>query len=184
MKIFAHTLKFVLVGFFFFSLNSYAQSFPKPDASPMDLAIARGENQKIIARIIYSRPQKKGREIFGKLVPYNKLWRTGANEASEIDLYIPVQLDNHTINTGTYSLFTIPRENEWDIILNTKTNIWGTDHDKTYDVLCVTVPSRKSAAPIESLSMAFRKDEDGISLMIGWDDRYVEVPMKFITEED
>lgn len=173
-----------MICFLLLSFSSEAQSFRKLDASPMDLAIARDAQQNLIARVIYSRPQKKGREIFGKLVPYNEVWRTGANEATEIDFYIPVMLEGKLIEPGTYTLFTIPRQKEWDIMLNSQTQIWGSEYDKAHDFLCVTLPSRNAAAPIESLSMAFRKDEDGISLMIGWDDRYVEIPLKFVHQED
>lgn len=165
----------------FFTVNTAsAQEFPKLDASPMDLAIARGENQKMIARIIYSRPQKKGREVFGKLVPYGQIWRTGANEATEIDLYIPLKIGNTTIEAGTYTLYSIPDEKEWVIVLNRETNIWGLDYKEEMDLLRISVPSKRAVAPIESLSMAFRPDSDGISLMIGWDNTFVEIPFKFI----
>lgn len=172
--------------FFFVSLLSFtttqAQEFPKLDASPMDLAIVRGENQQMIARVIYSRPQKKGREVFGNLVPLNEIWRTGANEATELDLYIPMRIGDTLIDAGTYTLFSIPKKDEWVIILNTKTNIWGLSYDSQYDFLQIKVPSKSAAAPIESLSMAFRPDTEGFSLMIGWDDRYVEVPFEFVEE--
>lgn len=161
---------------------SHAQQFPKLDASPMDIAIARGENQQMVARVIYSRPQKKGRDVFGNLVPLDEVWRTGANEATELDLYKPMKLDGSVIEPGTYTLFTIPKKNEWVVIINTKTNIWGLSYDPEYDFLRFTVPSRSAAAPIESLSMAFRPDTDGFSLMIGWDDRYVEIPFESVEE--
>lgn len=168
----------VLVGLFTFQ-SSFAQEFPRLDSSPLDISIYRNEDLTPVIRVIYSRPQKKNREIFGKLVPYGKVWRTGANEATEIDIYEPLLLDQTVIQPGTYTLYSIPHEKEWVIIFNQDTNVWGAyNYDESKDVLRVSVSPKKAAAPIESLSMAFMPTSDGVSLMIGWDDRYVEVPFK------
>lgn len=162
--------------------KSAAQSFPSMDASPMDLVMAREDkNSPPIARVIYSRPQKKGRDIFGDLVPYNEVWRTGANEATELTIYKPLQFGNTVLAPGTYTLYTIPREENWTIIINSDTNVWGAySYKKEKDVARVLVPCRDAAAPIETLSMIFRPEVDGTTLLIGWDDHYVEIPFKEI----
>ncbi|NCT18312.1 MAG: asparagine synthetase B [Flavobacteriaceae bacterium CG_4_8_14_3_um_filter_34_10] len=170
--------------FLFFFLSTFmqpvfAQEFPKIDASPMDLAIARDANKAPLIRVIYSRPLKKNRKIFGELVPFNQVWRTGANEATELDLYTDMQVGGVKINAGTYTLYTIPGEKEWTVILNKETNTWGAySYKQEMDIARINVPARKASAPIESLSMAFKTNEDGVSLMIGWDDTFVEIPFK------
>ncbi|MCY2688384.1 DUF2911 domain-containing protein [Salinimicrobium sp. TH3] len=154
-------------------------NFSKLDVSPMDVALFRGENNEPMARVLYSRPQTRDREVFGKLVPYGEVWRTGANEATEITLYQDLMVGGKTIKKGTYTLFTIPREKEWTIILNNSTNIWGAyDYHVEKDVARITVPVRKSPVHIDAFSMNFAKSNDGADLYIGWDDSYVKVPFK------
>lgn len=154
-------------------------NFSKLDVSPLDVILFRGENNEPFARVLYSRPQTRDREIFGKLVPYGEVWRTGANEATEITLYQDMTVAGKRIGKGTYTLFTIPRENEWTIILNNSTNIWGAyDYQVEKDVARITVPVKKAKTPIEALSMSFEPIKNGAKLYIGWDDRYVEVPFK------
>ncbi|AFL80096.1 Protein of unknown function (DUF2911) [Aequorivita sublithincola DSM 14238] len=178
-------MKKALLIFFIVSIgislqNLQAQSFPEMDASPMDLVMARPDKKSPpFARVIYSRPQKKGRVIYGDIVPYGKVWRTGANEATELDVYVPMTVGNTTLKPGTYTLYTIPEEDNWTVIINSDTNVWGAySYKKEKDVLRITVPVKDAAAPIESLSMIFRTDDKGTVLMIGWDNEYVEIPFK------
>lgn len=175
------TLLILLITSFGFSFQDIqAQSFPKMDASPMDLVMARPDkDSKPYARVIYSRPQKKGRDIFGDLVPYGKVWRTGANEATELDIYTPLKFGNTTLKAGSYTLYTIPNEDDWTIIISSDTNVWGAySYKKDKDVARITVETKDAAAPIETLSMIFKTDTKGTTLMIGWDDHYVEIPFK------
>lgn len=160
----------------------YSQNFPEMDESPMDLAVARPyKNAKPYARVIYSRPQKKGRDIFGGLVPYGQIWRTGANEATELDIYTPLLLGKTILKPGTYTLYTIPEKNSWTIVINADTNVWGAfSYKKEKDVMRIEIPSQRAAAPIELLSMIFKPTNDGTILLIGWDDRFVEIPFKTI----
>ena len=160
----------------------YAQKFTQIDASPMDLAIARPDkNAAPMARVIYSRPQKKGRQIFGDLVPYGEIWRTGANEATELMIYTPLKFGNTTLKPGAYTLYSIPGKEKWTIIINEDTNVWGAySYKKEKDVARMEVPTQQVAAPIEALSMIFRPEKDGTTLLIGWDEVYVEIPFKNI----
>lgn len=154
-----------------------AQDFSKLDKSPMDVVFIRSENNAPMIRIIYSRPQKDGREIFGGLVPYNKVWRTGANEATEITLYEDMLVDGKPIEAGTYTLYTIPKKDEWTIIINNAINVWGAfKYDQTKDVLRTNVPSERTSAPVEVFSMAFQSMENGANLLMGWGNTFVEVP--------
>ncbi|UAB79986.1 DUF2911 domain-containing protein [Marixanthomonas sp. SCSIO 43207] len=178
-------MKFILTLFTCFAMtvltaqNSQSQTFPRMDASPMDLAMAKPDrNSPPIARVIYSRPQMKGREIFGELVPYGKVWRTGANEATELTIYKALELNNVTLQPGTYSIYTIPEADMWTVIINKNTNVWGTVYNQEMDVVRIKTPAREAAAPTESLSMVFRPENDGTTLMIGWEKTYVEIPFK------
>lgn len=158
-----------------------APNFSKLDVSPMDLVVLRDNNDQVVARVIYSRPQKRDREIFGKLVPYGEVWRTGANEATELTLYKDMQVAGKVIDAGTYTLYTVPDEKEWTVILNNKTNTWGAyEYSEKEDKVRITVPVREVENDIEALSMAFEPapDGSGANLLIGWDDRYVKVPFK------
>lgn len=161
--------------------ESDGPNFSKLDVSPMDVVLFRGENNEPLARVLYSRPQTRDREIFGKLVPYGEVWRTGANEATEITLYNDLMVGGKTIKKGTYTMFTIPQEKEWTLILNNSTNIWGAyDYHVEQDVARITVPVRTTKTPIEALSMSFSPSENGADLYIGWDNHYVVVPFKTV----
>jgi len=175
-------LLFALIFMCFAFSESNAQEFPKMDASPLDLSLARPDrNTPPLARVIYSRPSKKGRVIFGDLVPYGKVWRTGANEATELTIYTPMLFGKTKLAAGSYTLYTIPNEDTWTIIINGDTNVWGSySYKNEKDVARLTVPVRDAAAPTETLSMVFRPENDGTTLMIGWDSTYVEIPFKKI----
>ena len=173
-------MKNIFVLFTLISIFStgYAQNFSDMDKSPLDVTIFRSEQNETLARVIYSRPQKNNRKIFGELVKHGEVWRTGANEATEITLYNDMTVGETTVPAGTYTLYSIPGEKEWTIILNTVVNEWGAyNYDETKDVARIIVPVKKSAAPIEAFSMTFLAEENGTKLLMGWDDIYVEVPL-------
>ncbi|SHJ05392.1 Protein of unknown function [Mesonia phycicola] len=175
-------MKVVLSLFLMVSLLSFdvkAQDFSDLDKSPMDVTIIRNDDHSPMARVIYSRPKMNGREIFGKLVPYGEVWRTGANEATEIQIYSDMTIGGQTIPAGTYSLYTIPEKTEWTIILNKAQNQWGAyNYDADKDLLRIKAPARKAAAPIEDLSIAFQPIDGGANLLMGWENTYVELPLK------
>lgn len=165
--------------FFLCFTGLQAQDFSKLDKSPMDVVFIRSANNAPMLRIIYSRPQKKGREVFGKLVPYNKVWRTGANEATEITLYQDMTVLGKPISAGIYTLYTIPQKDKWTVIINKDTHAWGAyEYDKEKDVLRVEVPTQMTAIPVEVFSMAFQSIEEGANLLIGWDNVFVTIPFK------
>lgn len=154
-----------------------AQEFPEMDKSPMDIAMFRAQDKTPLIRVIYSRPSKNGREIFGKLQPYGEVWRTGANESTEITLYKDMMIGDKKVEAGTYTLFTLPGEKEWTVILNKDNNTWGAfGYKEERDVVRVTTPVRKTDKAIETFSMAFKPNDNGADLLMGWDNTYVEVP--------
>ena len=179
---------FAALFFLAFSNVSFSQPFAKLDKSPMDMAYFpnnfahdRKGNDKAIIRVTYSRPAKNGRELMGKLVPYGKVWRAGANEATEIKFYQDVELAGKKVKAGTYSLFTIPGEKEWTIILNSDLDYWGAySYKESSDVVRVNAPAVKSDTAVENFAIQMDKktDHDGV-MKLAWEQTVVEVPFKY-----
>ena len=170
-----------------------AQKLANLDKSPMDMAYYPNAfahdrkfapekvGEKAFARVTYSRPAKKDREVFGKLIPYGKVWRTGANESTEIKFYEDVVIQGKKIKAGTYALFTIPNEKEWTIILNSDLDYWGAySYNDAKDILRVTVPVSKTDAVVENFTIEFTKKADNtIVMQLAWDTTLIEVPLSF-----
>ena len=128
--------------------------------------------------LIYSRPGMKGRKIFGDLVPYGKVWRTGANQATRIKFADDVTIGGQAIKAGEYALFTIPNEKEWEIIINKGSANWGTDYKQADDIARVKVKSMKLEQPVESFTMQFANVKANTAeLQIMWDKTAVAVPI-------
>ena len=127
----------------------------------------------------YSRPAKKGREVFGKLLKFGKAWRVGANESTEILFVNDVTFGGKDIKAGRYSIIIIPTENEWTLKLNTELDGWGNyGYDETKDIASVSVPVTKSDKEIENLSIAlYKASENTVNLKIGWDTTIAEFPI-------
>ena len=160
------------------SVQLTAQEFKILDKSPMDMA-SFPSSYKIsnkIAKVIYSRPQLKGRDLFD-LAPPNKVWRTGANEAAEITFYKDIVFGDKPLKAGTYSLFTIPsKDGDWTIIINSAINIWGSYYyKKDQDVNRVPGKVSKSIENIEAFSMIFDKD---MTLKMGWGNTIISVTVE------
>lgn len=162
-----------------FSTEAIAQEFSGMDKSPMDMAAfptSYKEANKTV-RIVYSRPQLKGRSM-AELAPDGKVWRTGANEAPEITFYQDVSFGGKDIKAGTYSLFTIPGQGEWTVALNKNLNQWGAySYDEGADVARVKVPSSSDGKSLEEFSIAFKQVDGGAHMVMGWDKTRVAVPI-------
>ena len=168
----------VFVTTLIISLQLTAQEFKSLDKSPMDMA-AFPSSYKIsdkIVKVIYSRPQLKGRDLV-KLAPPEKVWRTGANEAVEIIFYKDVIFGGKALKAGTYSLFTIPSlEGDWTVIINSARNVWGSYYYKQdQDVIRVSGKTSTTEENIEAFSMMFDKD---MTLKIGWGKTVVSVSIE------
>ena len=164
----------------FFSIKAASQNFPDLDASPLDAASYPSSykvSDKLI-KVIYSRPQLKGRQL-SKLTPKYEVWRTGANEATQITFFKDATLGTTKIKAGTYSLFSIPDDKEWTVIINSDTNQWGAyTYDKGKDVARLKVPVKESKSTIEAFSIAFDETDNGATMYMGWGDVVVAVPFK------
>ena len=135
--------------------------------------------------LTYSRPSIKGRKIFGDLVPYNKLWRTGANAATILKLSDPLEIGGKKVDSGSYALYTVPGEDNWEIILNKGIKNWGVDgYKESEDVVRFRVPIMKVKPSVESFSMQFTNIQpETCELHIMWDKTSVAIPLKAIIKD-
>ncbi|OON65665.1 hypothetical protein B0919_23600 [Hymenobacter sp. CRA2] len=129
--------------------------------------------------MVYARPSKRGRDVFGKLVPYGEVWRTGANSSTRIKFGEEVKFGGQVVPAGTYALFTIPDPKEWTIILNKDTSQWGAyDYRPELDQVRVTAKPRTSNTAMESFSMVLENlQPEAADLTIRWDKTRVSVPI-------
>lgn len=154
-----------------------AQDF-KVDKSPMDQAAFPSnykESDKQI-KVTYSRPQLKERKI-SKLAPEGKVWRLGANEAAEVTLYKDMNLGSTPVKAGTYTMYAMPNDGKWTIILNSDLNVWGSYfYNEDNDVARITVPVTTEDESIEYFGMEFLPVDKGAHLHMAWGNARVEVP--------
>lgn len=172
-------------------MTTTAQSkFPTVDKSPLDvsfypanypiLKIQDKMTEPLLARVVYSRPQKSGRKVFGELVEFGSVWRLGANEATELELFKDARIGNVKVKKGRYTLYAIPQENKWTVILNKETDTWGAfRYDNKKDIARIVLPVQQSGEEIEAFSMYFEKNNASVHLVMGWDNETVRLPITF-----
>ena len=159
---------FTTIAFAFMMLVSFnvdAQKFAPLDKSPMDLATFPSRGEKLI-KVYYSRPQLKGRAV-KSLTQKDKVWRTGANEATEVVLLVDMKLGETALKAGTYSLTTMPGDTEWTILLKSASS---------KDTVSITVPAAEGKESLEAFSITFTKSDDGVHMHMGWGTIRVAVP--------
>lgn len=144
-----------------------------PQASP------RGEVEQIIGLtkvdVDYSRPSVRGRQIFGDLLPFGQPWRLGANAATTIEFEGPVEFGDQKIGKGVYSMFAVPHQEAWEIILNKDPKLWGNDRDEKLDVARIKAPV-EPAEFTETLTISFDEVKDDKARMdIRWEKSRVSV---------
>ncbi|MBX2966088.1 MAG: DUF2911 domain-containing protein [Cyclobacteriaceae bacterium] len=175
-------LAFVVLLLFALPEEATAQRFPGVDASPADISYFRpdGRNADPIIKVIYGRPSKKGRTMLGETEAYGKVWRTGANETTEIKLFKDVTFGDKTLKAGTYSLYTIPDKNEWTIIFNSKLDTWGAyAYDESKDVARIKVAAGKTESEVETFSIVFDGKDDNATMNLAWENTLVKIPLKY-----
>ena len=173
--------KIIILHIFTFSFFMQAQSFRGLDKSPLDMVNfpASSQVQEKVLRVLYSRPQLKNRNL-KNLIPNGKLWRTGANESTEITFFKDIEIDSKIVPSGRYTLYTIPDETTWTIILNKKVNTWGAyAYDSSQDLLRVKVPVEYSDENLEAFSITIKGKGSSAFLHMGWDNLRVNLPMDF-----
>lgn len=178
-------LAFIAVGLFLY--NTFVENIFSKRASPED--IVRFELNDLELEVYYNRPFKKGREVFGGLVPYNQLWRTGANEATTFETNKPLYVDNMAIPKGIYTLWTVPKDSVWQVIFNTKQYPWGVDaqmkpmRDPKFDILETEVPVEALNTIVEQFTIGFDNTTDNLHLTMAWDNTKIAVPLRAVVNQ-
>lgn len=167
-------LVFVIIVFFGF--RQYSRSL-SPAVS------AQFSDEKLNVNIQYGQPAKKGRFIFGReqdnaLLPYGKVWRTGANEATIIELKEDVLFAGKPVKAGKYSLWTVPGPGSWRVILNTQTGQWGTEYNDGKDLFKSEIPIRVRPRVQQIFTIYFEKNMNGADMILSWDQTEAIIPIQ------
>lgn len=170
---------FVIAFLFTFNATAQERTTDRAMASP-NAAVSQTVGTTEVS-LTYGRPSVRDRVIFGDLVPYDEVWRTGANESTAITFSDDVLIEGERIDEGTYSLYTIPGKDSWTIIINDKLS-WGTQYDVSEDVLRVDVDAEESHF-LEQMMIYFENiSEDSGDLILHWADTKVAVQIEPVDE--
>ena len=136
--------------------------------------------------IIYSRPGAKGRQVFGDLVPYGQLWRTGANEATRINFSEPVEIGGKRIDSGSYVLYCIPNVDVWEIILNKGLQNWGIEgYSENKDVVRIKIIPLKNKISVENFTIQLNEIKpESCSIELLWEKKIIRIPVHFSIKEN
>lgn len=173
-------LSLITLGLFLYS--TFVEDLFAKRLSPKDTVEFKLNDLKL--EVFYNRPFRKEREIFGALVPFNQVWRTGANEATTFKTNRPLLVKGMPLAAGKYTLWTVPKDSTWNVIFNSKQYSWGVNAemqpmwDPNYDALNIEVPVQKLGNHIEQFTIAFDNSTDNLFLTLAWDDVKVAVPLK------
>ncbi|MFK7951955.1 MAG: DUF2911 domain-containing protein [Ekhidna sp.] len=177
------------------ALSSSAQEFPAIDKSPMDAAyfppraafraFAKTDEEKKAnqpkIRVVYSRPQKNGRKVFGELEKFGAVWRLGANEATEITFMQDVKIGDNKVKAGRYTMYAIPQADSWEVHFSTDNDGWGHYAYKPEEsmVTKIKVETAKTESTVEAFSILFEEVDGGAHMIMAWDDTMVRLPIQF-----
>ncbi len=130
-------------------------------------------------KIDYGRPSMRGRKIFGELVPFGQVWRTGANEATTLTTDTDLEIGGARVPAGKYTLYTLPSEPGWKLIINKQTGQWGTEYNQAQDLARVDMKKELIEIPIEQFTISFLpKGSDGATLRLDWEKTRAQVEVK------
>lgn len=168
---------FVIILTAYYTLNVKTKSY-----SPEDTVVFQKDDLEL--EVFYNRPYKKNRDIFGGLVPYGEVWRTGANEATTFETNKDLLVDGSLLPAGKYTLWTIPGEESWKVIFNSQMYPWGITLDKVasrlpqYDVLTLEVPVNRLYNSLEQFTIFFEEANDLVLMILAWDQTAIQVPIR------
>lgn len=149
-----------------------------PDDFPQ-LKMSESAREPLVARVIYSRPKKEGRVIFGEVLKYGSRWRLGANEATEIEFFRDVTIQNKVISKDRYVIYCIPFEDKWTVVLNSDLFTWGLKIDSSKDQHSFEIPVSKTQYAMEYFTMGFEKTDSGMQLVMAWDTVKAVLPIRY-----
>jgi Protein of unknown function (DUF2911) len=182
LLIFLSIITLALLSYCVFVENIFASRL-----SPKDTISYKLNDLKL--EVFYNRPSKKGRDIFGGLIPLNEVWRTGANEATTFETNKTLDVNGILLPVGKYTLWTVPNDTLWKVIFNSKQYPWGVTKemkpywDPNYDVLEVEVPVHKLDKTVEQFTIGFDNTTGDLSLTMAWDDVKIAVPIEAVPEK-
>lgn len=184
-SIFPKVIPSLLIGILLFTGCGEPEP-QQPDSdrrkSPIAIAQTMHKPSNTYIKIVYGQPYKNDRQIFGKLVPYNEVWRTGANEATELTATKDITFAGKSLEAGTYALFSIPKKDgHWTIILNSKLGQWGAfDYNSADDVFRVDVPAQSTEKVTEAFTIRFTDiADDSTNIIMEWDQTELNIPVEF-----
>lgn len=167
-----------VLGYLYFKTDVFS-----PRLSPQDTVSYKLNDLEL--EVFYNRPSKRNREVFGALVPYDQVWRTGANEATTFETTHPLTIENNELPAGKYTLWTVPTDTTWQVIFNSKQYPWGVDEamnpmrEPKFDVINVNVPFQELERPVEQFTIGFDNTTDDLFMTLAWDVVKVSVPLEY-----
>jgi Protein of unknown function (DUF2911) len=167
------------------TINAYSPL----DISPMDMSYYPADYPKLkmennnlslpVMRVIYSRPHLQGRKLFIDLLKYDERWRLGANEATEIQFYRDIAIQDKQIKSGRYIIYCIPEPDKWTIVVNSNVDTWGLKQDTTKDIQRFEIPVTHHNPKLDYLTLVFEKTNTGANLIMAWDEEVAKLPISF-----
>jgi len=173
-------LSILALGLLLYSV--FVENIFSPRLSPKDSAKISLNDLGI--KVEYNRPSKRERDIFGALVPFDQVWRTGANEATTFETNKDLTINGMRLNKGKYTIWTVPMANSWKVMFNSKQYEWGVNEkmqpmwDPNYDVLEIEVPTRQIESTVEKFTIAFDNTTGNLKLTMAWDNTLIEIPIE------
>ena len=156
------------------------ESIVMPPHRTSRVAIASFKQSGTYLKVVYGQPLKQAREIFGAVEPYGQVWRTGANEATEITTTQDILISDKMLKAGTYTLFTVPDKDKWKVMFNSELGQWGAyTYDASNDVLTTEIPVMESEKLYEAFTIKFEETKSGADMIMVWDKTQVTLPLTF-----
>ncbi|NRR91979.1 DUF2911 domain-containing protein [Winogradskyella undariae] len=166
------------------SYSVFVENIFSPRLSPKDSAKISLNDLDITVE--YNRPSKRDREVFGALVPFDEVWRTGANEATTFETNKSLMIDGIELRKGKYTIWTVPMKDSWKVMFNSKQYEWGVNEkmepmwDPNYDALEIIVPAQQLDITVERFTIAFDNKTGHLKLTMAWDNTFIEVPIDIV----
>lgn len=176
-------LKLIFTALFLLSTVVMNAQISKPSLSPR--IITQQQVGMVNVKLDYGQPNRQNRKIFGELIPFDKIWRTGANSSTKISFDKEVQLANNTIPQGTYGLYTIPEQDQWTIIVHKKNDLWGAaGYESSNDLIRFKIPVKRIKDTVETLSIHFENfNTNGGDMVITWENCKIIIPLFVDSDE-
>ena len=170
-------LTIALLSIFLLTLTAFAQDKSQRPSPPASTQCKLPDGKTI--SVDYSSPRMKGRKIFGGLVPYGEVWRTGANEATTFVTTANLSVEGKDVPAGSYTIFTVPEQSKWTLIINKHTGEWGIPYKyESEELVRVPMQASSTSAPVEDFTISFGQGNGGCNLQVSWENTQASVTFK------